>query len=69
MTPGKQTSEYQVTLIMGVISAVLTLLVGFDVISVEDSEKVNAMFVALLPLLLPVVAYIVARTVVKIKKT
>jgi uncharacterized Tic20 family protein len=69
MTPGKQTSEYQVTLIMGVVSAVLTLLVGFDVISVEDSEKVNAMFVALLPLLLPVVAYIVARTVVKIKKT
>jgi hypothetical protein len=68
MKPGNQTSEYKLTLIMGVVSAVLTLLVGFNVISVEDQQKVEAMLVALLPLLVPVIVYIIGRTAIKMKR-
>jgi hypothetical protein len=68
MIPGNQTSEYKLTLIMGVVSAVLTLLVGFNVISVEDQQKVEAMLVTLLPLLVPVVVYIIGRTAIKMKR-
>jgi ABC-type uncharacterized transport system YnjBCD permease subunit len=67
MKPGNETSEYKVTLIMGVVSAVLTLLVGFDVISVEDRQRAETMLVTLLPLLLPTVAYILGRVLLKLK--
>jgi hypothetical protein len=52
---------------VGVVSAVLTLLVGFDVISVEDRQRAETMLVTLLPLLLPTVAYILGRVLLKLK--
>ena len=72
-TPGKRTSEFNLTLVTNLVNALIALLVGYGLLTAELSGLWQMFLLAAIALIVPVVSssavkeYVRARTALKIE--
>jgi multisubunit Na+/H+ antiporter MnhB subunit len=61
MTPGKQTSEFKLSLVTNLVTAVIALLIAYGVLSAEDAQLWQAVVMALIAVITPLAMALVTR--------
>jgi hypothetical protein len=61
MTPGKETSEYKLSVISNAVPAVVALLIAYGILSAEEAELWQAVVMAIIAIAAPLATTVVTR--------